>query len=425
MVDISKIKSAFQGFIGVHQTGSALPKIDSDLLASQDSLLISDIHPFFTHENIFHCVNGLDEYDKKTQEVRAFDNATLYRVGELCQSNSKVYRCIKNTINAIAVTNQEYFKETNLYSNYIRRKLDYVCSETVRTVLDRRVGYNAKGKNVVSNLLVYDGRGTTDTILKRGRFVGFKVIVVRPNMKFQLHRIALQLSEAQELGIYIFQANNPEPIFIQTVNYTTPFKMAEFSIPDIIFESDIVGNEFIVGYYEEDLVGYAIQRDIDVVSPKVGCCNNLSYSYYQKFSKFVDIKPFYVEEDFLDARELSWSNKEEMVINGNNFGLNMNFTVKCDVTDLLIQQRQLFKNVIQQMLVVSILKDLINSNRVNAIADNVRGLVLSNGTIQGFVKTEEDRLTKRIETISIDLTSLDSVCMPNTTQKFRTKTGSI
>jgi len=201
--------------------------------------------------------------------------------------------------------------------------------------------------------------------------------------------------------------------------------MAEFSIPDIIFESDIVWNEFIVGYYEEDLVGYAIQRDIDVVSPKVGCCNNLSYSYYQKFSKFVDIKPFYVEEDFLDARELSWSNKEEMVINGNNFGLNMNFTVKCDVTDLLIQQRQLFKNVIQQMLVVSILKDLINSNRVNAIADNVRGLVLSNGTIQGFVKTEEDRLTKRIETISIDLTSLDSVCMPNTTQKFRTKTGSI
>lgn len=423
MVDIKKIRDAFSGMIGVGQTGSALPKVDSDLVGG--TLLLGDINPFFTHENIFNCVNGLDEYDKKVQDIRAFTNTELYKEGELVRDSNKTYRCVKDTINGLLITNTEYFKETNLYSNYLRRKLNYAYAETVRTVLDKKIGHNAKGKNVISNMLVYDGRGTTETILKRNRFVGFKVVVLRPNMKFQLHRIALQLSEVQDLNIYVYQANNPNPISITEVSYTNAFKMQEFEIGDIVFESDIIGNEFIVGYYEEDLVGYAIKRDIDLMKPTIGCCNNLSYSYFQKFSNYVDIKPFYVEEDNLDGTDLSWTNNDEIVINGNNFGINFNFTVKCDVTDLLIQQKDLFRNAVQQMLVVSILKDLINSNRMNGVADNVRGLVLANGTIQGFIKTEEDRLTKRLESVSIDLTSLDSVCMPNTTTKFRIKTGSM
>jgi len=96
-------------------------------------------------------------------------------------------------------------------------------------------------------------------------------------------------------------------------------------------------------------------------------------------------------QEYLDGNELSWASGEEVVINGNNFGINMNFTVNCDLTDLIIQQKSLFKPLIQQTLVVSILKDIINSTRDNATANNVRGLVLSNGTIQGYIKTEEDR----------------------------------
>ena len=101
----------------------------------------------------------------------------------------------------------------------------------------------------------------------------------------------------------------------------------------------------------------------------------------------------------------------------------MNFTVNCDLTDLIIQQKALFKPLIQQMLVVSILKDIINSTRDNATANNVRGLVLANGTIQAFIKTEEDRLKKRIDSVSLDMSTLDSTCMPKST-RFRVKTGS-
>jgi len=149
-------------------------------------------------------------------------------------------------------------------------------------------------------------------------------------------------------------------------------------------------------------------------------CNNVSYSYFQKYSKFVDIKPFYVEEENFVEGELSWQRQDEIVINGNNFGLNMNFTVNCDLTDLIIQQKTLFIPVVQQMAVVAFLKDIINSTRDTSTANNLRGLVLANGTIQAYIKTEEDRLKKRVASTSLDMNQLDSTCMQNTVRRIRT-----
>lgn len=419
MINSEQIKQAFFGMVSIGQTSSELDKIDSDLIQNTNGVILSDIHPFFTHENIFNSANGLDQYTSKVSDVRAFDVATNYNTDDIFSSSSKIYRVLKPCIGQ-SVPNTTYYAETNLYSHYLRRKLNYIYMESVRSVLDAKVGYSAQGKAVVSNILLYDGRGLTNTVDKRGRFVGYKVVVLRPNMKFNLHRVAIQLTEAQELDIYVFQANNPTPLSVQTIDYQDPYKMVEFPITPIQFGSELTTNEYIIGYYEGDLVGKAIKRDIDLVNPTLGCCNNVSYSYFQKYSKFVDIKPFYVEEENFVEGELSWQRQDEIVINGNNFGLNMNFTVNCDLTDLIIQQKTLFVPVVQQMAVVAFLKDIINSTRDTSTANNLRGLVLANGTIQAYIKTEEDRLKKRVASTSLDMNQLDSTCMQNAVRRIRT-----
>jgi len=76
----------------------------------------------------------------------------------------------------------------------------------------------------------------------------------------------VQLTDAQDLDIYVFQANNPNPLSVQTVSYTTPYKMVEFAVDPIVFGSELTTNEYIIGYYESDLVGRAIKRDIDLSS---------------------------------------------------------------------------------------------------------------------------------------------------------------
>jgi hypothetical protein len=424
MIDNERIKTAFFGLVGVSQTSTDFPKLDSDIVANSESIVLNDLHPFFSHENIFNCVNGLDRYDTQEANVRAWSSTDAYIKGDLVKVSNKIFRALQAGTNHLT-TDALYWAETNLYSNYFRRKLEYAYVESVRQVIDKKIGYNAQGKTVVNNIVLYDGKGVSDQVEKRGRFVGYKISVLRPNMKFKLHKMAIQLSEAQELDIYIFQANNPTAISVQTIDFTTPFKMTEFALDEVTFGSELEGNDYTIGYYEEDLVGYAVKRDIDLISPKVGCCNQLSYGYFQKYSPYVDIKPMYVNSDNLVDREQSWSYQEENIINGNNFGMNINFTVQCDVTDLLIQQKKLFKTLITQQLVVLVLKDLINSTRTNTMADNLRGLVLTNGTIQGFVKTEEDRLKNRLDAVSLDITSLDSVCLPNDRSRFKIRTGSM
>jgi hypothetical protein len=424
MIDNERIKTAFFGLVGVSQTSTDFPKLDSDIVANSESIVLNDLHPFFSHENIFNCVNGLDRYATQEENVRAWSSTDAYIKGDLVKVSNKIFRALQAGTNH-ATTDALYWTETNLYSNYFRRKLEYAYVESVRQVIDKKIGYNAQGKTVVNNIVLYDGKGVSDQVEKRGRFVGYKISVLRPNMKFKLHKIAIQLSQAQELDIYIFQANNPEAISVQTIDFTTPFKMTEFTLEEVTFGSELEGNDYTIGYYEDDLEGYAVKRDIDLISPKVGCCNQLSYGYFQKYSPYVDIKPMYVNSDNLVDREQSWSYQEENIINGNNFGMNINFTVQCDVTDLLIQQKKLFKTLITQQLVVLVLKDLINSTRTNTMADNLRGLVLTNGTIQGFVKTEEDRLKNRLDAVSLDITSLDSVCLPNDRSRFKIRTGSM
>ena len=62
--------------VSIGQTSSELDKIDSDLIQNTNGVTLSDIHPFFTHENIFNSANGLDQYTSKVSDVRAFDVAT-------------------------------------------------------------------------------------------------------------------------------------------------------------------------------------------------------------------------------------------------------------------------------------------------------------------------------------------------------------
>lgn len=423
MFDNKIVKDAFFGTIGVGQTGNDLPIIDSDLLPTDSSLLLSDLHPFFTHENIYYSANGLDQYTQKEQAIRGYSALIQYYEGDILKDNSIVYRVKENVINTTPPDAK--YAATNLYSNYLRRKVSNAYLEAIRSVIDTKIGYNSQGRSIISNMLLYDGRGNTDVVDKRGRFVGYKINLLRPNMKIKLGKVALQLTESQELNLYVFNTNNPDPVLVHEVSYTTPYKMTEFELPEISWGGELESNEYIIGYYEDDLVGYAVKRQVNLINPTVGCCNNLSFNYHQKYSKFVAFRTFYVDSEYLSGNELSWDNGDEITITDNNFGLNLGFDVKCDVTDLILKHKKMFYPVIQQQLIVSLLKDMVLSTRSNTFADNIRGLVLANGSIQTYIKIEEDRLKSRIKSVGFDISGLDSTCLPNTDSRFKIRTGSI
>ena len=371
------IKNGFLGMIGVRQSPNGYPEIDSDLTNSDYGYYLQDIHPFFTHENFYNCIKGLKD------------------------------------------------ASTESYSDYFRRRFEFAYITSVRAVVQRKLSANASGHTVINNLLLYDGRGTTEMIAKRNRFVGIKIMLTKANLKFVLNNIAIQLSEAQTLNLYVYKANNQDAVFTIPVTYNTPFSMYQRSVLDVITKNDLSSNEYIIGYYESDLVGSAIRRDVDFISMKANCCNNATYSYWQKYNKFVTVRTFYVEETYLsDDRTLSWMNTHEMITNNTNYGLNLQFSVECDITDLVIQQKNLFVELVKQTLSNQLLKDLIYTQENNSVSNFLRGFI-GRESLVDFMKPEEDKLKKAIEETALDVSSLNSTCFPNSFKSRKVKTGSL
>jgi len=371
------IKQGFSEMIGAYQSPSGFPQLESDIVNSEYGHYLQDMHPFFTHENFYNCINGL----KESNDV--------------------------------------------LYSDYFRRRFQFAYVSSVRSVVQRKLSAMAAGHTVINKLMLYDGRGNSETIAKRNRFVGFKIYLTKQNLQFVLNSFAVQLSAAQTLNIYIYQANKEDAVAIIPMVYASPMAMQQQLVADVKLSVGLTNNEYIIGYYESDLTGYAIRRDIDLIKMSPSCCNNNSYSFWQKYNKFVNVRTFYVEEEFLDVdKKFTWNVGKEMITNNTNYGLNLQFSILCNITDLVIQQKSLFVELVKQMLTVQLLKDLVLTQQNNSVANFMRGQV-GRETFNEFMKPEETKLKALLEETALDVSSLDSVCLPNSFARRKVKTGSL
>lgn len=371
------IKEGFSGMIGMYQSPNDYPQLSEELIDSDYGYYLQDFHPFFTHENFYNCIKGL----------KGSNDAT--------------------------------------YSSYFKRQFEYAYVSAVRSVVQRKLSNNAGGHTVINNLLLYDGRGSSDLIAKRGRFVGFKVMLTKANLQFVLSNVAVQLSATQSITLYVYEANKTNAVTTIVIDYTVASNMQMKSVSNTILSNSLTGNEYIIGYYENDLVGNAIQRDVNLISMSPSCCNNQSLAYWQKYNKFVNVRTFYVDEQYLsEDKSLSWNVNQEIIVSHTNFGLNLQFSVKCNITDLVIQQKSLFVELVKQTLQVKLLTDLFLTQENNAVANFLRGFT-GRETLNDFIKPENEKLKKALEETALDISSLDSTCLPNSYRVRKTRTGSL
>ena len=104
-----------------------------------------------------------------------------------------------------------------------------------------------------------------------------------------------------------------------------------------------------------------------------GTCNIGSVEVWRELTKYLQVTPFMYNapETFAEYPEL-WDIAYTMYTNTQNYGLNCEITVGCDLTDFIISQRQIFQAVIQKQVAVIALRALaMNPNvRVNRYQSN-------------------------------------------------------
>ena len=152
---------------------------------------------------------------------------------------------------------------------------------------------------------------------------------------------------------------------------------------------------------------------------------------WQAWSKYIEVHPFSVSEEAVlteDGGVSLWDIADNQYTYDNNYGLNLEVTVACDITDFIIEQKALFQDVIAKQVAVDFLKEFAyNANvRTNRHAINVSRLDLMyelDGDSSSMKKSGLNyQLDLAFKALKVSTQGADRVCLPckNNGIKYRT-----
>lgn len=123
-----------------------------------------------------------------------------------------------------------------------------------------------------------------------------------------------------------------------------------------------------------------------------------------------------------------WSLENNMYTSMQNYGLNVEISIGCDLTDFIISQRSLFQNLIQQEVAAVALRTIalnpdvnVNRNQVNASREDI--LYELDGNTSGVKPGGLGyRIEQTIKSLRLDTQKIDRVCLScnNGGVKFKT-----
>lgn len=418
------LQNCLFGLVGWRQNNNPdYPTLPDSLIQSDSGSYFQDINSeLLSIENIDQATKNYDKYP-----YAAYAEHAAYAIGNKVRySDGKVYEALAVIADAPAVLNPSDWIEVNL----LAQRLEQITRASITTFTNTmfiQKKLNTVTKSIFENVQLFDGAGSmANKELKTGRFVGFELrLFEHRDLTVELRRLGTQFTEANpSLKIYVFHSSQMEPIatFTQALIRVNSFEWSALKVDgkDYVLRylgDYLPGGSFYIGYYETDLTGQAINKGYDFGRMPQNCCGGVNYRYWSNWSNYMDVLPLEVAAanlpDDIEGVPQLWDINKNGYVYTKNYGLNLDISVKCDVTDFFCRERNLFADAFRKQVYVDVLQIIANSTRNNVISKEVRELAL-------FELNKPDNkeysaysvLDRAIQAISFDLSDLNESCLP-------------
>jgi len=419
MYDVSKIQDGFSGKIGWRQPiDNDFPQLTPVVTASESGLYFNDYHPLISFENI--DASGPD-FDNSN--LTLYSALTNYGIGAKVKSATFAYvSLVAGNLGHTPASSPTYWRPCN--ETYLLSIQNQAILKVLQGVINNKKLAQAS-KGIFENLRIFEGAGKkTNTVIKQSRFVGFEITMKKfDNLQARIDYIGLQFSQAQiDKYIYLFHSSKIDAIasikFSTTVPDSFEWKaVTTFMLNYVNFDQATIGNQtdaggsFYLGYFEDDITGQAISKDIDLSKRPCDGCIMETYNLYSwnQWTKYLRIRPFTVESVDLNGIQL-WDVEKNEYPRYGNFGLNLSITVKPELTDFILRNRAIFYDAWIKQVTVDLLNMLRTSIRNNAISELAKANILLD--LKGDSNRQETglefELQQAIKAIEIDISGLDS-----------------
>ena len=420
MIRIADIQTALLPLVGWHQDYDPQHQIDETLTQSESGLYYQDVHPLLTLQNVRSIMPDTFKYQYKEWEADV-----AYKKDDKRMYDDVVYKALADNVNE-QPDKSEMWAVYDIVSDFIQQQTLSGIAQTVQTFLQIK-GLLKETKSLLEHRTFMDGAGRiANTQPLQGKLVGFEINPVRSmGVTTKIERIGLQMVGATGIvRVYLFHSSQVEPLYWQDLEFTKAnggfqwFTMQDWYMPYISDRNNSGGSWYLV-YNQNDLPDgmMAVNATRDWSREPCMTCNPGSVEGWRELTKYLLISPFKVSalETFKEYPEL-WDIEDNIYTNTSNYGLNVEVSVACDLTDFIISQRQMFATVLSRQVAANMIRTMamnpdVRTNR-NQSNVSVQGILYElDGNPQGRKTGLGYELEKGYEALDLNTRDIDRVCL--------------
>lgn len=389
--------------------------LSDNLTQTESGMYFQQIHPLLTLDNLQSIAPDFQNYN-----WQVYDTNKAYKSGEVVQIEDLLYKAIQDVPVKTSISDTSYWIKTNPFSEWLEDKTKASIVKLVNKFINMKLADKAS-KSLIENKTLFDGTGRlTNKIENRNRLVGFEIDTVRSKgVTVKINKIGLQMTEPGSYTLYIFHSSNPEPIYTLTFEKTKANSLEWFKPKDDIllpYESvntDAGGSWYLV-YKQSELPenAQAIYKDRDWSTGPCKACSRSEFLAYQAWSKYIEVHPFYISEDEeFDPETMNFTYDK-------NYGINLEVSAYCDLTDFIIKQRAMFQDVLSKQVAIDFLREFaynpnVRTNRHSINASKLDILAELDGDSSSMRQSGLSyELDIALKALSISTQGLDRICLP-------------
>lgn len=408
-------------------------KISDALTVSESGLYFQQIHPLLTLQNM-SCIAP----DFKNMTFEEYNTEKSYSKGNVVKYDEKLYKALQKALNKQPDIESEYWVETNPFSEWLESKTKASIQKAIARYCNEKT-VEGTNKPLCESRTLFDGTGRlVDTVKNKKNLVGFEIIPVRAKgVTTKINKICLQFTKAGEYTLYLMHSSMDAPVKIIKLNKIRDNSAEWFTVDDLYLpyqsEYNDAGGSWYLCYFQSELPegSQAIRKDKDWSKEPCGSCSHRELITWMAWSKYLEIHPFFVNEELINTEDESlhlWDVENNQYTYDNNYGLNLEVTVSCDITDFIVEQRMMFQDVIAKQVAVDMLREFaynsnVRTNRHSINASRLDILYEVDGDSSSMKKSGLSyQLDMAFKAIKLSTSGIDRVCLPcrNNGIKYRT-----
>ena len=418
MIRIQAIQDALLHLVGWEQSYDPQHQIAEALTETESGLTFQQAHPMVTLENIRAIIP--EDY---MYQYPAWSGTTVYRKGAKVSNATKVWESLQNHNEGnTPQAGSEYWKEYDFMSVWLERLTRSAIAKTVQTFLQGK-SLLRESKNLLERRSLFDGAGRMNNTIANGqKLVGMEIVpAYSMGVTTKLERIGLQMTGATgKVMLYVFHSSQVDPQYTIEFDVVKGNGSMEWKTLDNVYLPYLgdTGAWYVV-YNQADLPEgmEAVNVTKDWSREPCGTCNRGSLEAWRALTKYLMVSPFRVNalETFAEYPEM-WDVEDNVYTNTHNYGMNMEISVGCDLTDFIIHQRAIFATVLQRQLACDVLRTLalnpqvrVNRHQANATTENL--LYEVDGNPQGRATGLGKELKDAYAALDLDTRGIDRICL--------------